>query len=156
MYHLVNWFRESAPKPTFSQCSLAILILLKTPSTFFCLAIPIHIRECPVTWKSVTTSSRPSGTFTRRPERISSLFSLPVVLEVVPAASDCECADGTRVLAVTQEARALNAQDVHEAALRGVEEESEERLEGDEEGLRDLTLVSCIARKDEDSARQCH
>jgi hypothetical protein len=60
------------------------------------------------------------------------------MLEVVPAASDCECVDGTRLLMATQKARALNAQDVHEAVLRGVEEESEERSEGDEGGLRDL------------------
>jgi len=72
------------------------------------------------------------------------------MLEVVPAASDCECADGACTLMATQEARALDAQDVHEAALRGVEEE---RSEGDGGGLRDLRLVSCIARKDEDVGR---
>lgn len=72
------------------------------------------------------------------------------MLEVVPAASDCECADGTRVLMAIQEARALDALDVHEAALRGVKEE---RSEGDGGGLRDLRLVSRIARKDEDPGR---
>jgi hypothetical protein len=72
------------------------------------------------------------------------------MFEPVPGASDCECADETRVLMATQEARALDTQDVHEAALRGVEEE---RSEGDGGGLRGLRLVNCIARKDEDPGR---
>ena len=50
----------------------------------------------------------------------------------------------------TQDAIAFHTQDVHEVVLRGVEEEGSE---GDEEGLRGLRLVSCIARKDKDLGR---